>query len=77
MTWTFGADGSFTVTAQGPGGSKSITGKYRTGWGDVVYMDHLSEKVGGQDILKDDITVTGNQMTARDPDGTTTTFMKR
>ena len=65
MTWIFGADMSFTMTLQGPGGSKSITGKYHTGWGDAVYMDHLSEKVSGHDILKDEVTISGNQLTAQ------------
>ena len=65
------------MTLQGPRGSKTITGKYHTSWGNTVYMDHFSEKIAGQDILKDDITVNGNQLTERDPDGTTATFMKR
>ena len=77
MTWVFGADGSFSATVQAPGVSKTITGKYRTGFGDAVYMDHLSEQIDGKDIATDDITVNGNQLTARDPDGTTFTFTKQ
>jgi hypothetical protein len=76
MTWVFGADHSFSMTMQGPGGSKTVSGTYRTGLGDAVYMDHLSEPVGGKSVLEDDITIVGDQLTARDPDGTTAVFSR-
>ncbi|HVS37139.1 MAG TPA: hypothetical protein VMS17_16375 [Gemmataceae bacterium] len=77
MTWVFGADKSFRMTVQGTGGSKTITGTYRPSFGDAVYIEHLSEPVSGKNLLEDNITVNGNQMTARDPDGTTATFTKQ
>ena len=76
MTWTFAADSSFTVSAQGPGGSKTITGKYHLGSRRRLHGPPQREG-RRQDMLKDDITITGNQMTVRDPDGTTTTFTKQ
>ncbi len=76
-TWVFGADKTFSFTVRGPGGSKTFGGQYRLGFGNTVYFDHLSEPIAGKDILTDEITISGNQMTARDPDGTTTTLTKQ
>ena len=67
MTWVFGADNSWSVLVQGPGVSKTITGKYRLGFSDAVYMDHLSEQISGKDMVMDNITVSGNQMTGATP----------
>ena len=74
--WTFGADKSFTFVAQGPGGQATITGTYRLSTGDKVYIENLSESVSGHKVLTSDMTVNGDQMTTRDPDGTTCVFRR-
>ena len=74
--WVFGADHSFQMIVQTAVHSKVINGTYRTSWGDQVYMENLSEAIGGYKILKSDLIVNGNQLTVRDTNGTTLNFTR-
>jgi hypothetical protein len=47
MTYEFKADGTFAMSAAGPGGTKTFSGKYHPKWGDTVMFDSFNEPISG------------------------------
>lgn len=68
--------GRFTMEFRLPQGSMRVSGTWRLGPGNAVYLDDITPPLGGHTSFTEYITVGGDAMTMEDPDGTRIVFTR-